>query len=105
MKKLTKLAAAAITGVALLIGTNVNAQTTPASKLRFGVGLETGVPTGNAHTGSNFELGGTARLQYGTSDHYGASRGQLYITRKRPAHPFGCTGFLPGISIYLSRPV
>lgn len=69
MKKLTKLAAAAITGVALLIGTNVNAQTTPASKLRFGVGLEAGVPTGNAHTGSNFELGGTARLQYGTSDH------------------------------------
>ncbi len=70
MKKLTKLAAAALTGVALLIGTNVNAQTTPASKLRFGVGLEAGAPTGNAHDGSNFELGGTARLQYNTSDHF-----------------------------------
>ncbi|MES2378209.1 MAG: hypothetical protein V4553_16585 [Bacteroidota bacterium] len=70
MKKLTKLAAAALTGVALLIGTTVNAQTTPPSKLRFGIGLEAGAPTGNAHTGSNFELGGTARLQYNTSDHF-----------------------------------
>lgn len=71
MKKLTKLAAAALTGVALFIGTNVKAQTTPASKLRFGIGLEAGAPTGSIHNGlggSNFELGGTARLQYGTSD-------------------------------------
>lgn len=71
MKKLTKLAAAALTAVALFIGTNVKAQSTPpASQLRFGVGLEAGVPTGNAHNISNFELGGTARLQYGTSDHF-----------------------------------
>lgn len=70
MKKLTKLAAVAITGVALLIGTNVNAQTTPKSKLRFGLGLEAGAPTGNAHDGSNFELGGTARLQYGMGDKF-----------------------------------
>ncbi|HWZ36664.1 MAG TPA: hypothetical protein VNW51_10910 [Mucilaginibacter sp.] len=70
MKKLTKLAAAVLTGVALFIGTNVNAQNAPASKLRFGLGLEAGVPTGNVHNTSNFELGGTARLQYGTSDHF-----------------------------------
>ncbi|HEY9533104.1 MAG TPA: hypothetical protein VIQ77_01145 [Mucilaginibacter sp.] len=69
MKKLTNLAAAALTGVALFIGTNVKAQTTPANKLRFGIGLEAGAPTGNAHDVSNFELGGTARLQYGTTDH------------------------------------
>lgn len=70
MKKLTTLAAAALTGVALLIGSNVKAQTTPSSALRFGIGLEGGVPTGNAHNASNLELGGTARLQYGTSDHF-----------------------------------
>jgi hypothetical protein len=75
MKKLTKLAAAALTGVALLIGTTVNAQTTTTtpSKLRFGIGLEAGAPTGNIHNaigGSSFELGGTARLQYNTSDHF-----------------------------------
>jgi hypothetical protein len=72
MKKLSKLAAAALTGVALLIGTTVKAQTTttPPSKLRFGIGLEAGAPTGNMHTYSNVEIGGTARLQYNTSDHF-----------------------------------
>jgi hypothetical protein len=65
MKKLTKLAAAALTGVALLIGTNVNAQTITPNKLRFGFGVEGGVVTGAAHNYSNAELGGTARLQYG----------------------------------------
>ena len=71
MKNLSKLGAMALTGVALLIGNNVNAQTKPIDKpLRFGIGLEAGAPTGNAHNSSNFELGGTARLQYVTSDHF-----------------------------------
>ncbi|MCC8426229.1 hypothetical protein [Mucilaginibacter sp. UR6-11] len=65
MKKLTKLAAVAITGAALLIGTNVNAQIITPKKLRFGVGVEGGIVTGSASTYSNAELGGTARLQYG----------------------------------------
>ena len=68
MKKLTKLAAAALTGVALLIGSNVKAQTTPSNAFRFGIGLEAGVPTGNAGDVSNFSLGGTARLQYGLTN-------------------------------------
>ena len=68
MKKLTKLAAAALTGVALLIGSNVNAQTTPSSAFRFGLGLELGAPTGNASNFSSFALGGTARLQYGVTN-------------------------------------
>ncbi|WP_460693356.1 hypothetical protein [Mucilaginibacter puniceus] len=68
MKKLTKLAAAALTGVALLIGSNAKAQTNPSSAFRFGIGLEAGVPTGNASNVSNFSLGGTARLQYGLTN-------------------------------------
>lgn len=68
MKTMTKMIAGAFTAVAIFIGTNVKAQTTPANALRFGIGLETGIPTGNAHDGSNFELGGTARLQYGVSN-------------------------------------
>jgi hypothetical protein len=66
MKKLTKLAAAAITGVALFIGTNANAQSD--SKLRFGIGAEVGVPTGNASNGSNIYAGITPRLQYGADE-------------------------------------
>jgi len=68
MKNFKKLAAAALTGVALFIGSNVQAQTTPSSAFRFGIGLEAGVPTGNASNVSNFSLGGTARLQYGVTN-------------------------------------
>ncbi|SDF03333.1 hypothetical protein SAMN05216464_11210 [Mucilaginibacter pineti] len=68
MKTMTKMIAGAFTAAAIFIGTNVNAQTTPANTIRFGVGLEVGAPTGNAHDVSNFELGGTARLQYGVSN-------------------------------------
>ncbi|WP_114940363.1 MULTISPECIES: hypothetical protein [Mucilaginibacter] len=68
MKTMTKMIASAFTAVAIFIGTNVKAQTTPANALRFGVGLEAGIPTGNAHDISKFELGGTARLQYGVSN-------------------------------------
>jgi hypothetical protein len=68
MKTMTKIMAGAFTAVAIFIGSNVNAQTTPANKLRFGIGLETGIPTGDVHQYSKFELGGTARLQYGLTD-------------------------------------
>jgi hypothetical protein len=66
MKKLTKLAAAAIVGVALFIGTNANAQSD--SRLRFGIGAEVGVPTGDASNGSNIYAGITPRLQYGADE-------------------------------------
>lgn len=68
MKTMTKIIAGAFTAAAIFIGTNVNAQTTPANKLRLGIGVEAGVPTGGLNDYSKFELGGTARLQYGVSD-------------------------------------
>jgi hypothetical protein len=67
MKKLSKLVAAATLGAALFIGSTVKAQTITPNKLRFGFGVEGGLPTGNASNYSNVELGGTARLQYGAS--------------------------------------
>ncbi|MGZ3757697.1 MAG: hypothetical protein ACXVAY_04660 [Mucilaginibacter sp.] len=71
MKKLSNLVAAATLGVALFIGSNVKAQTTtPVNPWRLGFGLETGIPTGNAHDISNFELGGTARLQYDVTGNF-----------------------------------
>jgi len=63
MKTTIKLMASAIAAVAVLFATNVKAQ--DAKPWRLGIGLEAGAPTGNAHDVSNFELGGTARLQYG----------------------------------------
>lgn len=67
MKKNIKLAAIALAAVTFLFAGRAKAQTTPPSVWRFGVGVEGGIPTGTAHDISNFELGGTARLQYGLS--------------------------------------
>lgn len=67
MKNRTKIITIAIATLAILFAGKVKAQTTDANKFRLGVGLELGAPTGNAHDISNFELGGTARLQYGLS--------------------------------------
>jgi hypothetical protein len=70
MKTSTKLLAAALFAVAIFFGSNAKAQSTDVDKLRFGIGLETGIPTSNAHDISNFELGGTARLQYGVTNNF-----------------------------------
>jgi len=65
MKNLSKLIAVALTSAALFFTSSVKAQTTPANAWRLGVGLETGIPTGLENEHHKFELGGTARLQYG----------------------------------------
>jgi len=71
MKKSTNLIAAALVTAALFLGSNVKAQTTtPANPWRLGIGLETGIPTGTASNTSNFELGGTARLQYDVTNKF-----------------------------------
>lgn len=69
MKKATNLLASAVVAVAILFGTSAHAQTTPATSpnpnpWRLGIGIEGGIPTGDAHPASGFELGGSARLQY-----------------------------------------
>jgi hypothetical protein len=65
MKNVSKLIAAAFIVAALFFTSNVKAQTTPANTWRFGIGIEGGIPTGDLSNFSNFDLGGTARLQYG----------------------------------------
>lgn len=70
MKNMTKMMAVALAAIAIFFTTQVKAQTTEASKWRLGIGVEGGIPTGDAHSGSNFELGGTARLQYGITSNF-----------------------------------
>ncbi len=67
--KTTTRSIAILTGViAMFYAANVKAQTVYPGSVHFSLGLETGVPTENAHTYlSNFELGGTARMQVGLS--------------------------------------
>jgi hypothetical protein len=71
MKNTTKWIASVATAAAIFFAGNVKAQTTTTpNPWRFGIGLEAGAPTGNASNISNFELGGTARLQYDASTHF-----------------------------------
>ena len=68
MKNSTKWIATVATAAAIFFSVNVKAQTTDKSAWRLGFGIEGGIPTGSLHTDpaySKFELGGTARLQYG----------------------------------------
>ncbi len=90
MKTSIKLMAAAVTAVAVLFGTNVKAQSKDSSPWRLGIGLEGGIPTGNANNISSFELGGTARLQYG------ADKGLAYTLTSGYYNMFGKT--IPGTS-------
>jgi len=69
MKTLSKFIAAVL-AVTLFFTTHIKAQTTPANAFRLGIGLETAIPTGTARIGSDFILGGTARLQYGVSNDF-----------------------------------
>jgi hypothetical protein len=68
MKNSTKWITSAFAAVAILFASNVKAQTNtnPGDTWRLGIGIEGGIPTGNLNTFSNFDLGGTARLQYDT---------------------------------------
>jgi hypothetical protein len=68
MKKVSKLVAAALVAGAIFLGSNAKAQTITPDKFRFGLGVEGGAVTGDAHDYSNAYLGGTARLQYGVSN-------------------------------------
>jgi hypothetical protein len=76
MKKTTKFIAIAAAAVTMFFTTQVKAQTSEPNKWRLGIGVEGGIPTGSLHGSdgapdySKFELGGTARLQYGVAKNF-----------------------------------
>lgn len=70
MKKATNYLASALVAAAILIGSGAKAQTITPNKVRFGIGAEGGLVTGDAHNYSNAEAGGTARLQFGVSNNF-----------------------------------
>jgi hypothetical protein len=70
MKNLLKSIALVFSVACLFFASNVNAQTSTPNPWRFGIGLEGGVPTGHENNYSNFELGGTARLQYDAGSNF-----------------------------------
>lgn len=67
MKTITKIMAAAFSILAVCFTTSVKAQTTKPGGWSFSIGIEPGIPTGNATDISSFEIGGTGRLEYNAS--------------------------------------
>ena len=110
MKKMTKIIAVAFTAAALFIGTNANAQSTPKSAFRFGIGAEGLLPVGDLHDQSNFGLGGTARLQYGIADNLALTLTSGYYNffakQELKDAGFGNLGIIPikaGIKAFVSQ--
>ncbi|MFD0749710.1 hypothetical protein ACFQZS_06125 [Mucilaginibacter calamicampi] len=66
--KTSKSLSAVLVALTLFICVNAKAQSVPASKFRFGIGVEGLLPVGNTADVANFGLGLTPRLQYGLSD-------------------------------------
>jgi len=100
MKTLSKLTVAALIVAALFFTTNVKAQTTPANALRFNLGLDAGIPTGNLTISSNFVLGGTARLQYGVTNNFAitlTSGADHFFSKDIPGTnmPYNSFGIIP----------
>jgi len=70
MKKSTNLIASALFACAMFFGSHAKAQTSTPATWRLGVGLETGIATGAEYDRGHYDLGGTARLQYGLSNNF-----------------------------------
>jgi len=110
MKKITKLVAAALGALAIFFTTSVKAQTAAQpSAWGFGIGLEAGIPTGNATDISNFEIGGTARLEYNANKMIAIMLTSGYYDMIGKAAPngvdFPSLGMVPvkvGVKIYVS---
>lgn len=115
--------AIAVAAVAIFFTTNAKAQTTPPSAWRLGIGVEGGVPTGDIHTTSGFDLGGTLRLQYGidknvalmiTSGYYNffgknysviVPTGTTVTTVTAKAPNFGLVPVKAGAKIFFDSPI
>ena len=74
MKTSTKLVAAIMLIASVTLTNKTRAQSTTTmdpNPFRFGIGVETGIPTGTINKNSKWYLGGTARLQYNTTANLG----------------------------------
>ena len=65
MKRTLNFVVAAVVMATIFLSGSVKAQSIIPAKLRFGIGVDGGLVTGDAHDFSNLMLGGDGRLQYG----------------------------------------
>jgi hypothetical protein len=112
MKNMTKMMAVAIAAIAIFFTTQVKAQTTDPNKWRLGIGAEGGIPTGDVSTGYKFDLGGTARLQYGLSKNVALTLTSGYYNffatqaeKDEGGKSFGMVPVKAGAKIFFDSPI
>ncbi|HEY9003224.1 MAG TPA: hypothetical protein VIM89_17835 [Mucilaginibacter sp.] len=111
------------TAIAIFFASNVKAQTVDKSAWRLGIGVEGGLPTGDIHNAYGWDLGGTARLQYGidknvavmlTSGYYNffgknittvVPSGATVITTTTKAPSFGVIPVKAGAKVFFNSPI
>jgi len=96
--KTSKFIGAMAIALALFVCSNARAQSVPASKFRFGIGVDGLVPIGNTADVANFGLGLTPRLQYGISDKFALTftSGIYHFFPKTVSYP--ASGSFPGFT-------
>lgn len=96
--KTSKFIGAITIALALFVCSKVNAQSVPASKFRFGIGIDGLVPVGSTANVANFGLGLTPRLQYGVSDKFALTftSGIYHFFPKTVTYPQ--FGYFPGFT-------
>jgi hypothetical protein len=100
MNTFSRLKGVVAIAIMLFLFEAAKAQTTPANALRFNLGFDTGLPTGNLTIGSKIVIGGTARLQYGLTNNLAitlTSGADHFISKDDPAtgQPFDSFGTIP----------
>lgn len=104
MKKVTKFLASAVAAVALLVSTNVHAQSGDSKAWRLGVGLNVGVPT---TTGYSLAIGGDLRLQKDFSSNVSGLLSAGYTSFSlKDSYGGGSIGMVPvkaGVKIFLAE--
>jgi hypothetical protein len=100
MKTFSIFAACVMMAAMLLFSSPARAQTTAVHALHFDLGVDAGYPTGNLTIGSNFVLGGTARLAYGITNDFAVtftSGADHFFSKINPAtgHKYDSFGTIP----------
>ena len=111
MKRTLNFVVAAVVLATIFISGSVKAQSIIPAKLRFGIGVDGGLVTGDAHDFSKIMLGGTGRLQYGLTNNFAVTLtsgyynffGRSYDAAGDKAQSLGMVPIKAGVKAFFSK--
>ena len=111
MKRTLNFVVAAVIMATIFLSPSVKAQSIIPAKLRFGIGVDGGLVTGDAHDYSKLMLGGDARLQYGITNNFAVTLtsgyynffGRSYDPQGDKAQSLGMVPIKAGVKSFVSK--